>query len=402
MASQSISITLSSVVVDCEEATIPGQIGVAVGRAGNVNHLQVKNFKPCLVKEHSPKVKTFYNHKSANLLFDGTCCKKEFISSDIATDIFLPFEISQHDSEFFSDSNSETDSIPGVQSTDVDTDNLQAECSTASAFPDYIEPLQILNECAEEYTDTPFQDLMEVFVRNITKSMSCFSDWLSHIFLKILKLYESVIPESELAQQKHLTQFVSSINTFLKSEEYVDCCKKLLSFYTATNSSAEQALLTSIAFKIQNLILKYKSSLVETPQITERSKPTETCEVGKGIVRYIGGYCVAKLKYEYKKQVQNCLHSFSKEELLAECRTKVHLLSQLTSTYNELLQSSEYKETLQITSRKQNLREGLINITDEAYLFFQTLGGETRKIESFETLYKYGEKTLSKISDDIL
>ena len=46
-------------IVDCENARIPGQIRVALGRAVTPENLQVKNFKPHLISEHSQKVKGF-------------------------------------------------------------------------------------------------------------------------------------------------------------------------------------------------------------------------------------------------------------------------------------------------------------------------------------------------------
>jgi hypothetical protein len=56
-----------SVVVDCEDANLPGQLGVALGRADTANNLQVNNFRPHLVKKHPPNVYSFY--PSNSLLF---------------------------------------------------------------------------------------------------------------------------------------------------------------------------------------------------------------------------------------------------------------------------------------------------------------------------------------------
>lgn len=50
---KSQGMTLESVIVDCKDSNIPGQIGVAMGRAVNSENLQVKRFRPHLIKEHS-------------------------------------------------------------------------------------------------------------------------------------------------------------------------------------------------------------------------------------------------------------------------------------------------------------------------------------------------------------
>jgi hypothetical protein len=44
-----------SLVVDCEDANLPGQLGVALGRAVTANNLQVNNFRPHLVKKNNKK-----------------------------------------------------------------------------------------------------------------------------------------------------------------------------------------------------------------------------------------------------------------------------------------------------------------------------------------------------------
>ena len=54
---RSQGMTCESVFIDCENALVPGQIGVALGRAVSPEHLQVINFKTSLVTQHPQKVK---------------------------------------------------------------------------------------------------------------------------------------------------------------------------------------------------------------------------------------------------------------------------------------------------------------------------------------------------------
>jgi hypothetical protein len=56
-------MTKQSLVIDCSDTNIPGQIG-AYGRALNEENVQVKNFRPLLIKEHPRPVKDFYNYVS--------------------------------------------------------------------------------------------------------------------------------------------------------------------------------------------------------------------------------------------------------------------------------------------------------------------------------------------------
>lgn len=78
---KSQGMTLESVVVDCEDAKIPGQIGVALGRAISPENL------------HPFPVKHFYNTKSKNVSPDCSCCRGEYISSEVQSDLFNPFDI---------------------------------------------------------------------------------------------------------------------------------------------------------------------------------------------------------------------------------------------------------------------------------------------------------------------
>ena len=69
------------------------------------------------------------------------------------------------------------------------------------------------------------------------------------------------------------------------------------------------------------------------------------------------------------------------------------LLSQLVISYSKLSSSTEYIETLSETSRRQNIREGLTNITDKSYLLFNKLNHAIRELETFQNLHEHGGKS---------
>ena len=50
-----------------------------------------------------------------------------------------------------------------------------------------------------------------------------------------------------------------------------------------------------------------------------------------------------------------------------------------------------------MTPRKQNIREGLINNTDEAYLLFDKLNHKIRKLEIFSCSHEHGEKIIEYV-----
>lgn len=147
--------------------------------------------------------------------------------------------------------------------------------------------------------------------------------------------------------------------------------------------------------------MKKKSQCINTEEPQERTTPTENFEEGKGNVRYIGGYCISKLKYQYQKQVQSSLHDPKKESRIHIGRKKLTLISKLITPYSELVESTKFIETLSSTSRKQNIRQGLTNITDSAYLFFETLNHKVRKLETFKNLHLYGKTVIEVIKSNI-
>ncbi|KAL3860061.1 hypothetical protein ACJMK2_010230 [Sinanodonta woodiana] len=69
-------MTIYRLKINCTNMTMPGQLGVAVGRAKSKTGLRVQNFRPCLVRSQPQFIKTFY--KSQFCPLDETCCRKPF------------------------------------------------------------------------------------------------------------------------------------------------------------------------------------------------------------------------------------------------------------------------------------------------------------------------------------
>ena len=80
---KSQGITLELMVVNCSNAYIPGQIGVALGRVTSKKGLQVLNFHPSLVKKHPPVVTDFYNSPLQEPDEVLSCCKRAMVNESI-------------------------------------------------------------------------------------------------------------------------------------------------------------------------------------------------------------------------------------------------------------------------------------------------------------------------------
>ena len=67
------------------------------------------------------------------------------------------------------------------------------------------------------------------------------------------------------------------------------------------------------------------------------------------------------------------------------------LLESLCVTYAEISQTTTDPESLFETQRKQNLTEGLCNVSDETFNFFMYLERISRELLTYETLQENGQ-----------
>jgi hypothetical protein len=71
------------IVIDCKNATLPGQIGVAEGRVKFTDGLYVKNFKPSLCSSHPVSVHRFYKSCGMGVIFKNCkYCKSEITNDE--------------------------------------------------------------------------------------------------------------------------------------------------------------------------------------------------------------------------------------------------------------------------------------------------------------------------------
>ncbi|WAR29155.1 PIF1-like protein [Mya arenaria] len=383
---KSQGMSLKSVIIDCEDAKIPGQIGVALGRATSSEQLQVKNFKPSLVSKHPQAIKNFYDCSFKPSCDDLSCCKAEFISRDLEVDLFAPFDIDNV--ELTEDE--DPDDITGPENF-VNEDEPSSEELPEfgpSPFPEYINMNTIVLGVRNEYANTPFENNISALSDNVLQNDKKINEWLCQQFLSVKHVSESNFEDGEKAQQKQITRFCTDINSYLKTTKYFESCKDLLLHYNASELQDGQFFCTSILFKLQYLEIEHKSSLVKFDSvIEERTKPSKKSDVGRGNIRHIGGYCVAKLKYKYQKKVQSALYDTNKVSQLENARKKVLFLSHITVSYSDLTASSTSTDTLKTTHRKQNIRQSLTNISDVTFEFFEKMNEAIRNSETFSNLH---------------
>lgn len=74
---KSQGLSLDRVEVHCSEINVPGQIGVAIGRATNKKGLRVINSHPRLVTRQPQFIADLIKSQSDEIMADKSCCTKE-------------------------------------------------------------------------------------------------------------------------------------------------------------------------------------------------------------------------------------------------------------------------------------------------------------------------------------
>ena len=128
-------------------------------------------------------------------------------------------------------------------------------------------------------------------------------------------------------------------------------------------------------------------STVSEPVLTTPPKSVHST-ASKRQCRYIGGYCIAKLKYQLKSQLKNQ----KTIDLFRQCEWKLTKLNNFIANDKDIHEHSKYPETLKETDRRQNSRHSLVHITDDAFEFFNELAVTLHTIENSSVKYALGLK----------
>ncbi|WAR06457.1 hypothetical protein MAR_021826 [Mya arenaria] len=253
--------------------------------------------------------------------------------------------------------------------------------------PDYI---SYIDSVFAEYQYTPIEQEISNIKEKIGLDDTKFFYWMSDQFLHVKSISDEQFPDTEKAQQKQITFFCTKLNSYLKSDLYIQGCKDLLVHYDTSQSKYGQMFCTSVLFQIQSLEIKHKATLVQSPDIQERAIPSGKSEDGRGNLRYVGGYCVQSSLYDPKKAVR-----------LNSSRQKVSYLNYLSDSFANLSSSSKHADTLNATAKKQNKRQSLTNLSDNSFEFFEQLNKKNRDLETFENLHTHGEFVIENVKSKI-
>ena len=173
-------------------------------------------------------------------------------------------------------------------------------------------------------------------------------------------------------EQKELTAVCSAVFCYATSDIILDQFASLIKIDKSSFSTEHYTCCSEMVFNLATLILQILASKA-TGTLTERFKSLENMssdEIGK--IRYVGGWVFKKVMLKAKRYIEANITSSNltvREQLMTEVM-KVKIVESLIASSLALHEHSEHQDSLKITDEKQNRSQGLLNICDNAFLYF--------------------------------
>ncbi|KAJ8310830.1 hypothetical protein KUTeg_012695 [Tegillarca granosa] len=221
---------------------------------------------------------------------------------------------------------------------------------------------------------------VEKFVNNLFAS-------LTDIFKKTCGDVSSATPDPKVWNLFHTELYNFSI-----SSNYISLVQSL---FENAPSELDYEVCSVIFDKVKSIVLSKQSQhLMVSKENKSKTVSVLISESGLGKLRYIFGRCIAKSRYSHMKIAKQNLYNPKNRESVAKSFLKVKMLDFLTTSYSDLENNSNFMGTLHETKRKQNLTEGLTNITDSAFLYAKELEEKRNCIQTVHNFHVYGSDFL--------
>ena len=261
---------------------------------------------------------------------------------------------------------------------------FQNEHGYSSQVPcEKLEMLQSFDKALLDYLQTP-QHGKAIDTCKVITDHRLSVTWYTNQKAQVQKIFDdSCQSEPGNFANREFTEFYKNFNTYLMSEEF--CNHPFEDIPFASN------ILTSVMFEIQDTILNKKASSVKIQYTDNEIFPPQAAELsdaGKGKIRYVGGYCLAKVRYRLGCLMHNHLYISEKESDIDVLNKQIEYIDKMTISYTDIYLTTKYQDTLKETERKQNTCESLVNISDSVFEFFEVLDSKLRHIMTKETLMK--------------
>jgi hypothetical protein len=238
---KSQGMTIERLVIDSSYINKPGQLGVAIGRATNLDGLQVKHFKPRHCVLQPLEIISYYTIDSMPMLLDHTCCRtyKDTIpEEDQAAYLWL-------------DSDSSVSDECELDEADI-ADILLRENSPV------IDMINVRESCQYDEAVTNIHQDLNAFLLNDSKS-ELIQSFCTVIHDRIDSVYRKSVVQGN---QKDHNTFYTQLHAYQTSDQFEHECKYLLFNKESPLVEYEDHLAFRLFKYMTNYTLREKEDLI--------------------------------------------------------------------------------------------------------------------------------------------
>jgi hypothetical protein len=300
--------------------------------------------------------------------------------------------------------NTEADDEATIDELDDDFNqviaNLEDVESENITLPKDINLKDILEKIRSEIVKTPIQ-----YENNEILSRMDFAkvEHFAKIEYKKLSSLIEECPNYETGQinSKDLGDFYLKVHEHGASLEFRMNCLKLFESESSYDV-AHQHICFNIVMGLRNYIINEKAKKVQATarQVSQRT----ITQASRARVRYVGGYCIAKVRHKYvtKKSSYRYSSKMVDKETYENAKCALKILNSLKQEEQNILACTVEPDSLLDVSRRQNMNRGLTNISDSLFHFFIKLTDKCLNLLSGKNFNKMGSELFTKCQNEIL
>ena len=235
-------------------------------------------------------------------------------------------------------------------------------------LPEDLNIKEIISKIRAPIVVSPYQyENNEILSRMIWAKVEVFA---KQQYSKITSLLnECKCSETGKIVSKDLGDFYTKQHTYTVGSEFKMQCFQLFD-YEDRYTFIHQRISCNILVGIREYVIQSKAKHVDTP-IKPINKRTVT-EASRARIRYVGGYCIAKVRHKFVTKKATHRFSLKKKDSqeYEKAKCAIDILNRLKQGEQSVFEKTDEPDSLLDISRRQNLNRGLTNIEDCVFKFF--------------------------------
>jgi hypothetical protein len=273
---------------------------------------------------------------------------------------------------------------------DEELDEVIRKINTEESDTDLPQELNldlILENLKTKDAVTPFQNQTNIILNEIDRSK--FKTFCQREYRQITSLVEKMNFQGPV-KCKDLGNFYTCMHAYHTGCEFLLSCMML--FDNQSFTAEKKHICYNASIEIRKYILGKRAELY--PSTTLKLTARSVTSASKARIRYIGGYCIAKVRAKYLNKKETLRYSKSAEQQndYQDSVYATHLLNNMREDEQFLLSNSAEPDSLLDVNRKQYINRGLTNISDELFVFFTKLAEQCLSLLSDKYYHQYGSQ----------